>query len=45
MTSEVPLFERDPAAWREHLAEGNRTQARKRVSADVLLRDDHARLR
>lgn len=28
----------DPAAWNAYLAEGNRTQARKRVAADVLLR-------
>ena len=41
MTSEEgPLYERDPEAWREYLAEGNRTQPRKRVSADVLFRDD-----
>jgi len=39
MTREVPLYERDPAAWHEHLAEGNRTQPRKRVGADVLFRD------
>ena len=30
----------DPEAWNAYLAEGNATQARKRVSADVLLRDD-----
>ncbi|MGW2839778.1 NUDIX domain-containing protein [Streptomyces sp. NPDC001493] len=29
----------DPVAWNAHLAEGNATQARKRVSADVLIRD------
>ncbi|MDX3227211.1 NUDIX hydrolase [Streptomyces sp. ME19-01-6] len=29
----------DPAAWNAYLAEGNATQARKRVSADVILRD------
>jgi len=39
MTREIPLYERDPAAWHEHLAEGNRTQPRKRVGADVLFRD------
>ncbi|MFI5897704.1 NUDIX domain-containing protein [Actinoplanes sp. NPDC051513] len=39
MTSDVPLFERDPDAWRERLAEGNRSQPRKRVSADVLFSD------
>ncbi|HET8684253.1 MAG TPA: NUDIX hydrolase, partial [Micromonosporaceae bacterium] len=32
-------YQRDPEAWRAHLAEGNRTQPRKRVSADVLFRD------
>jgi 8-oxo-dGTP pyrophosphatase MutT (NUDIX family) len=30
----------DPDAWYAYLAEGNATQARKRVSADVLLRDE-----
>jgi 8-oxo-dGTP diphosphatase len=34
----------DPAAWRNHLAEGNTTQARKRVSADVLFRDHTGRI-
>ncbi|MFI1187035.1 NUDIX domain-containing protein [Streptomyces californicus] len=29
----------DPEAWNAHLAEGNAKQARKRVAADVLLRD------
>ncbi|WP_431044241.1 NUDIX domain-containing protein [Streptomyces sp. P1-3] len=29
----------DPAAWNAYLAEGNATQARKRVAADVILRD------
>jgi len=44
VTSEVPLFERDPEAWREYLAEGNRTQPRKRVSADVLFTDRDGRI-
>src|SRR5688572_2574150 len=44
MSSDVPLYQRDPAAWRAHLAEGNRTQSRKRVSADVLFRDDGGRI-
>lgn len=44
VTSDAPLFERDPEAWRAHLAEGNRIQARKRVSADVLLRDTAGRI-
>ncbi|MFJ1869401.1 NUDIX domain-containing protein [Streptomyces sp. NPDC088097] len=29
----------DPDAWNAYLAEGNRTQARKRVSADALIRN------
>ncbi|MDQ1010140.1 ADP-ribose pyrophosphatase YjhB (NUDIX family) [Streptomyces sp. V4I23] len=29
----------DPDAWNAYLAEGNATQARKRVAADVILRD------
>ena len=38
------LYERDPEAWRAHLAEGNRTQSRKRISADVLFRDAAGRI-
>lgn len=34
----------DPEAWNAYLAEGNATQARKRVSADVLLRDESGRV-
>ena len=44
MSSEDPLYERDPEAWNAHLAEGNAKQARKRVSADVILRDAHGRI-
>ncbi|GGN62935.1 NUDIX hydrolase [Actinoplanes lobatus] len=44
MESESPLYERDPEAWQEYLAEGNRTQPRKRVSADVLFRDEAGRI-
>lgn len=44
MTDQTPLWERDPAAWEAHLAEGNATQARKRVSADVLIRDPADRI-
>ncbi len=44
MTSDVPLYERDPEAWQAHLAEGNRVQARKRVGADVLFRDEDGRV-
>ncbi len=44
MTEQPPLYERDPDAWNAHLAEGNRTQARKRVGADVLFRDEAGRI-
>lgn len=44
MTSEQPLYERDPEAWQAHLAEGNARQPRKRVSADVILRDQDGRI-
>lgn len=44
MTSGAPLYERDPDAWRAHLAEGNARQARKRVAADVVLRDERGRI-
>ena len=44
MTSNEPLYERDPEAWRAHLAEGNAKQPRKRVSADVILRDHLGRM-
>jgi ADP-ribose pyrophosphatase YjhB (NUDIX family) len=42
--TEPPLYERDPEAWKAHLAEGNRTQARKRVGADVLFHDEAGRI-
>lgn len=42
--TEPPLYERDPEAWQAHLAEGNRTQPRKRVGADVLFRDEAGRI-
>jgi 8-oxo-dGTP pyrophosphatase MutT (NUDIX family) len=44
VTPDRPLYQRDPEAWQAHLAEGNRTQPRKRVSADVLFRDDTERI-
>ena len=44
MVTERPLYERDPEAWQAHLAEGNATQPRKRVGADVLIRDEHGRI-
>lgn len=34
-----PWYEVSPDAWEAHLAEGNATQPRKRVSADALIRD------
>ena len=37
------LYERDPEAWNAYLAEGNARQARKRVAADVILRDEDGR--
>jgi ADP-ribose pyrophosphatase YjhB (NUDIX family) len=44
MSPEEPLYERDPEAWRAHLAQGNATQPRKRVGADALIRDPEGRL-
>ena len=44
MNSEAPLYERDPAAWRAYLAEGNASQPRKRVGADVVFRDQQGRV-
>jgi 8-oxo-dGTP diphosphatase len=44
MTGDVPLYQRDPEAWQATLAEGNATQPRKRVGADVLIRDPAGRL-
>lgn len=41
---ERPLYERDPAAYAAHIAEGNATLPRKLVSADVLLLDQHGRI-
>jgi len=39
MTGDTPIYESGPEQYREYLAEGNRTQPRKRVVADVLIRD------
>ena len=44
MSADEPLYRRDPEAWREHLAEGNARQARKRVGADAILRDSQGRI-
>ena len=44
MNPEKPLYQRDHQAWQEHLAEGNAKQARKRVGADALLRDERGRI-
>lgn len=42
--ADEPLYVRDPEAWREQLAEGNRFQARKRVASKILIRDEQDRL-
>jgi ADP-ribose pyrophosphatase YjhB (NUDIX family) len=42
--NDQPLYERDAAAWKALLAEGNATQPRKRVGADALLRDEQQRI-
>lgn len=39
MSAKQPLYRRDPAAYQAHLAEGNASQPRKRVGADVLIRN------
>ena len=44
MNPDEPAYDSDPDAWQAHLAEGNATQPRKRVSADVILRDRTGRL-
>lgn len=44
MSADAPLYERDPEAWRAYLAEGNARQPRKRVSADVILRNHEGRI-
>ena len=44
MSSDAPLYERAPDAWNAYLAEGNAKQPRKRVSADVILRDRSGRM-
>lgn len=44
MSSQGELYERDPEAWNAYLAEGNAKQARKRVSADVIVRDPDGRI-
>ena len=36
MSTDGPMYERDPQAWNAYLAEGNAKQARKRVSADAI---------
>ncbi|MFF5582491.1 NUDIX domain-containing protein [Streptomyces hygroscopicus] len=40
----TPPTPADPEAWNAYLAEGNARQARKRVAADVLLRDAAGRV-
>ncbi len=41
---EPPLYRADPAAWNALLVQGNATQPRKRVCADVILRDQAGRI-
>lgn len=42
--TDTPLYEGDSQAWQAHLAVGNAIQPRKRVSADVLIRDHAGRI-
>jgi ADP-ribose pyrophosphatase YjhB (NUDIX family) len=44
VTTDGELYERDPAAWNAYLAKGNAKQARKRVSADAIVRDSSGRI-
>ncbi len=44
MTPEPVPTPADPEAWNAYLAEGNATQPRKRVAADLLLRDVEGRV-
>ncbi|WP_238163247.1 NUDIX domain-containing protein [Kribbella capetownensis] len=44
MSTDEPLYRRDPEAWLKHLAEGNAKQARKRVGADAILYDSEGRI-
>jgi 8-oxo-dGTP diphosphatase len=44
VTRDGELYERDPEAWNAYLAEGNAKQARKRVSADAIVRDSSGRI-
>jgi 8-oxo-dGTP diphosphatase len=39
LSADRPLYERDPQAWNDYLAEGNAQQPRKRVAADVIVRN------
>jgi 8-oxo-dGTP pyrophosphatase MutT (NUDIX family) len=44
VSTDGELYERDPEAWNAYLAEGNAKQARKRVSADAIVRDSSGRI-
>jgi 8-oxo-dGTP diphosphatase len=44
VSADEPPYESDSEAWNAYLAEGNAKQARKRVSVDVLLRDEQGRV-
>jgi hypothetical protein len=44
VSTDGELYERGPEAWNAYLAEGNAKQARKRVSADAIVRDSSGRI-
>jgi ADP-ribose pyrophosphatase YjhB (NUDIX family) len=44
MTAELPLWERDPDAYREYEREGQRQHPRKLVNADLLVRDQQGQI-
>jgi len=44
VSTDGELYGRDPEAWNAYLAEGNARQARKRVSADAIVRDPSGRI-
>jgi 8-oxo-dGTP diphosphatase len=44
VTTDGELYGRDPEAGNAYLAEGNAKQARKRVSADAIVRDSSGRI-
>jgi 8-oxo-dGTP pyrophosphatase MutT (NUDIX family) len=44
VSTDGKLYERDSEGWNAYLAEGNAKQARKRVSADAIVRDSSGRI-